>query len=61
MATLTQKERDVMHNLQTTAAKAMRSKSTLRVLSSLQAKEMIEWDPFSGFAKLTEAGAQHLK
>lgn len=60
MMKLTQKEREVLNNLQGAVAKSMRSKPTLRVLSSLLGKGMIEWDPFAGTAKLTEAGARHL-
>lgn len=60
MAKLTQKEREVLSDLQTAMAKSMRSKPTLKVLSSLLDKGMIEWDPLAGTAKLTEAGEQHL-
>ena len=60
MANLTQKERDTMRDLDAAAAKAMRSKPTLRVLTSLLDKGMIEFDPFAGTAKLTAAGEQHL-
>jgi hypothetical protein len=61
MAKLTQKERETLDNLQSAMAKAMKSKPTLRVLSSLQAKGMIDWDPFAGTAKITETGQQHLR
>lgn len=45
---LTKKEREVLSDLQSAAAKAMRSKPTLRILSSLMARGAIEFDPFSG-------------
>lgn len=60
MAMLTVKERQVLDNLQASAAKGMRSKPTQRVLSSLMAKGMIEYDPFAGTAKLTERGERFL-
>lgn len=61
MAKLTQKEREVLCDLQTAMAKAFRSKPTLRVLSGLLEKGMIEWDALAGTGKLTEAGEQHLR
>ena len=60
MAKLTQKEREVLCDLQSAMRKAFRSKPTLRVLSKLLAKGLIEWDPMAGTGKLTEAGEQHL-
>lgn len=41
-------------------AKVMKSKSTLRLLSKLQDKGMIEFDPFARTAKLTAVGRRHL-
>jgi len=43
-------------DLQGAALKSMRSKPTLRILSSLMAKGLIEYDPFAGTAKHTESG-----
>lgn len=60
MTNLTQKERDTLRDLQGAMAKVFRSHSTLFLLSELQAKGMIEWDPLAGTAKLTPAGEQHL-
>jgi hypothetical protein len=61
MAKLTQKEREVLCDLQGAMAKAFKSKPTLRVLSELLAKGMIEWDALAGTGKLTEAGESHLR
>lgn len=61
MAKLTQKEREILCDLQSAMAKAFRSKPTLRVLSGLLAKGLIEWDALGGTGKLTESGEQHLR
>lgn len=61
MVKLTEKERAVMGDLQGAMAKAFRSKPTLKVLSELLAKGMIEWDAMAGTGKLTEAGLEHLR
>jgi len=54
---ITKAERDVLNDLQAAAMRSMRSKPTLRVLSGLADKGLIEFDPFSGTAKLTTEGA----
>lgn len=59
MLDLTLKEREVLNDLQSAAARAMRSKPTLRILSKLQDKGLIEFDPFSGTAKPTPLGLEH--
>lgn len=56
MSEATQLERDAMENLLTVAKKAMRSKPTLRVLSRLQDKGWIEFNPFEGEATITDKG-----
>lgn len=61
VAKLTQKEREVLCNLQSAMSKAFKSKPTLRILSGLLAKGLIEWDCLGGTGKLTEAGEQHLR
>lgn len=61
MAKLTKKEVEVLENLQTAMAKAFRSKPTLKVLSGLLDKGMIEWDPLAGTGKLTPSGEEHLR
>lgn len=61
MTKLTQKEREVLNDLQSAVAACMRSKPKLHALSSLLAKGMIEWDPLGGTAKLTAYGEQHLQ
>jgi|GEM_PF-5936737 len=57
---VSKKEREVLNDLQTAFKKAMRSKPTLKVLGSLMAKGLIEWDPFAGTGKITPAGEQYL-
>jgi len=49
-------EIDVYRNLEESASKAMRSKRMLRILSNLQDRGIIEYDPFGASAKLTDAG-----
>ncbi len=60
---MTAEEIDVCRNLEESAAKGMKSKRVLRILSGLQDKGLIEYDPFGGTASLTAAGslalAQH--
>lgn len=53
---VTQLERDAMNDLSTLAKKSMRSKPTLRILSRLQDKGWIKFDPFAGIAVITDAG-----
>lgn len=53
---ITQKEYDALCDLQSSMAKAFRSKPTLRVLSGLMAKGLIEWDALGGTGKLTHEG-----
>lgn len=60
MGEITKKEREVLNNLQSAMAKAMRSKPTLRILGKLMAKGLIEYDPLAGTGKLTEAGERAL-
>lgn len=57
----TQMERDAMGNLSDFARKSMRSKPILRVLGKLQDKGWIEFDPFAGEAKITDAGRKALE
>lgn len=52
----TQIERDAMEHLSQLVLKSMRSKPTLRVLSRLQDKGWIDFDPMAGEAALTEDG-----
>lgn len=56
MVEATQMERDAMGDIQSLARKAMRSKPILRILSRLQEKGWIEFDPFAGTASVTETG-----
>ena len=60
MAELTKKERNVMSDLDRHARKCMRSRFVLAVLSDLSQRNLIEFDPFAGTAKLTEAGRDAL-
>ena len=53
-------EIDVCRNLSDSADRAFCSKRMLRILSKLQEKGMIEFDPFAGKASLTKAGAAAL-
>ena len=53
-------ELDVCRNLSESASKGMRSKRMLRLLSKLQDKGLIDYDPFGGTAALTEVGAAAL-
>jgi hypothetical protein len=53
---MTAEELDVCRNLEASAAKGMKSKRMLRILSGLQGKGLIEYDPFAGAAALTAAG-----
>lgn len=57
---LTAEEIDVMRHLSESAGKAMRSKRMLRILSNLQDKGAIVYDPFAGHAELTDAGGAAL-
>lgn len=56
MTKLSKAEQEAMADLDGAALKAMRSKPTLRILSSLQDKGLIEFDPFAGTARPTDAG-----
>ncbi len=49
-------ELDVCRNLSDSADRAFKSKRMLRILSRLQEKGLIDFDPFVGKANLTEAG-----
>lgn len=57
---LTAEEIDVCGHLSESAGKAMRSKRMLRILSDLQNKGAIVFDPFAGHAELTDAGGAAL-
>lgn len=56
MEKLTQVERAALGDLETLAMKCMRSKTILGVLSKLQDRGLIEFDPMGGTAKITDAG-----
>jgi hypothetical protein len=47
---------DAMRNLSESAAKAMKSKRMLRILSGLDEAGFIDFDPFAGTASLTPVG-----
>lgn len=53
---LTQAERDALANLPSLAAKAIRSKPTLKLLARMQEKGLIEFYPFEGKAHITGVG-----
>ena len=57
---MTLEEINVCNDLAYAASKGMKSKRTLKVLSNLQARGFIEYDPFAGTAKLTDEGAAAL-
>lgn len=57
---MTAEELDVCRNLSCSADRAFRSKRMLRILSRLQEKGLIDFDPFVGKANLTEAGTAAL-
>lgn len=61
MKKLTQLERDALENLSALAQKAMRSKTTLRILGKLQEKGLIEFYPFEGKAFITGVGHAAIK
>lgn len=61
MTKLTRAELEIMMNLKERAKNSMRSKPTLRLLSKLADKGMIEFDPFAGTASITEAGREKMK
>lgn len=52
---------DVMQNLSESAAKAMKSKRILRVMSDLADNGFIDFDPFAGTATSTSAGREALR
>lgn len=54
--TLTQQERLALAELDDLALRSMRSKPVLKLLSKLQEKGAIEFDPFAGSATITAAG-----
>jgi hypothetical protein len=58
---VTEAELDALRNLQEYANKAMRSKPTLRLLTKLQDKGMIEFDPFGGSTRLTDLGRHEIQ
>lgn len=57
---LTKAQWKVLDDLAYSAANGMRSRATLRTLSSLMDKGLIEYDPMAGTAKHTEAGLEAL-
>jgi hypothetical protein len=60
MTDLTKKELDALNNLQSYAAKMFKSKPTLRLMSRLLDKGMIEWESLGATPKLTAAGEARL-
>lgn len=54
-------EIDVCRNLSESAAKCMRSKRMLRILTALQCKGFIEFDPFSCTATTTDTGREAMR
>lgn len=58
---LTQAERDALTNLLSLAAKAMRSKPTLKLLGKMQDRGLIEFHPFEGVAHITGLGHKLLQ
>lgn len=58
---LTQTERDALADLAALAAKAMRSKPTLKLLGKMQDRGLIEFHPFEGKAFITGLGHKALQ